>query len=202
MFCSGGKDGRSITNARTGFIVILACSFGTKPKNAGSRQAARGSHATNLCAIIDPVLITTRNRVRQHGSQWDHLFADGESFRLGEIEARVMFSPGHTLASITYVFGGPAFIHDTLFIPDSGTARADFPGAMRMRCGAVSRTFSLCRDNTRLYTRHTISPAAVRPPGRAPWPSKRWRTPISAARTRQALSSCGPSAMQPCQCPS
>ena len=62
------------------------------------------------------------------GSQWDRLFADGDSFELGNIPVRVMFSPGHTLASITYVIGDAAFVHDTLFMPDSGTARADFPG--------------------------------------------------------------------------
>lgn len=62
------------------------------------------------------------------GSQWDRLFADGERFRIGTLEARVMLSPGHTLASITYVVGDAAFVHDTLMMPDSGTSRADFPG--------------------------------------------------------------------------
>src|SRR5690606_32980217 len=60
-----------------------------------------------------------------NGSQWDRLFADGDRFSIGDIPARVMFSPGHTLASITYVIGDAAFVHDTLFMPDSGTARAD-----------------------------------------------------------------------------
>ncbi|MGO4839678.1 MBL fold metallo-hydrolase, partial [Rhizobiaceae sp. 2RAB30] len=54
------------------------------------------------------------------GSQWDKLFAEGETFSVGSIPAKVMFSPGHTLASITYVIGDAAFIHDTLFMPDSG----------------------------------------------------------------------------------
>jgi len=62
------------------------------------------------------------------GHQWDHLFADGETFKVGNLEARVMLSPGHTLASISYVFDDCAFIHDTLMVPDSGTSRADFPG--------------------------------------------------------------------------
>lgn len=62
------------------------------------------------------------------GSQWDHLFEDGERFRIGGLEARVMLSPGHTLASISYVVGDAAFVHDTLMMPDSGTSRADFPG--------------------------------------------------------------------------
>src|SRR5690606_4889966 len=62
------------------------------------------------------------------GSQWDHLFADGERFRIGSLQARVMASPGHTPASVTYIVGDAAFVHDTLFMPDGGTARADFPG--------------------------------------------------------------------------
>jgi glyoxylase-like metal-dependent hydrolase (beta-lactamase superfamily II) len=62
------------------------------------------------------------------GSQWSRLFKDGERFRIGQLEAEVIFSPGHTPASITYVVGDAAFIHDTIFTPDSGTARADFPG--------------------------------------------------------------------------
>jgi len=54
---------------------------------------------------------------RADGSQWDKLFADGETFKVGNIPASVMFSPGHTLASITYVIGDAAFVHDTLFMP-------------------------------------------------------------------------------------
>ena len=62
------------------------------------------------------------------GSQWDRLFAAGDTVRIGELEGRVLFSPGHTLASISYVFGDVAFVHDTLMMPDAGTSRADFPG--------------------------------------------------------------------------
>ena len=62
------------------------------------------------------------------GSQWNHLFKDGERFGIGQLEAKAIFSPGHTPASITYVIGDAAFINDTIFMPDSGTARADFPG--------------------------------------------------------------------------
>jgi glyoxylase-like metal-dependent hydrolase (beta-lactamase superfamily II) len=62
------------------------------------------------------------------GSQWDRLFADGERFTVGEMEVSVLLSPGHTLCSVTYLMGNAAFVHDTLLMPDSGTARADFPG--------------------------------------------------------------------------
>mgnify|MGYP000202619538 FL=1 len=64
----------------------------------------------------------------EDGSQWDRLFVDGDEFMVGEVPVRVLFSPGHTLASITYVLGDAALVHDTLFQPDFGTARADFPG--------------------------------------------------------------------------
>lgn len=62
------------------------------------------------------------------GSPWDRLFADGDSFNVGTIPVRVMLSPGHTLASVTYVAGDAAFVHDTLMMPGSGSSRADFPG--------------------------------------------------------------------------
>jgi glyoxylase-like metal-dependent hydrolase (beta-lactamase superfamily II) len=62
------------------------------------------------------------------GHQWDRLFRDGETFIVGSLPVRVMFSPGHTMASVTYIAGDAAFVHDTLMMPDSGTSRADFPG--------------------------------------------------------------------------
>ncbi len=62
------------------------------------------------------------------GRQFDRVFEDGETFRIGALEARVMHTPGHTPACITYAIGDAAFVGDTLFMPDYGTARADFPG--------------------------------------------------------------------------
>ncbi|MFC7693693.1 MBL fold metallo-hydrolase [Paeniroseomonas aquatica] len=59
---------------------------------------------------------------------WDRLFAEGDRFRVGGLEVEVLFSPGHTAASVTYLIGDAAFVHDTVFMPDSGTARTDFPG--------------------------------------------------------------------------
>ncbi len=118
------------------------------------------------------------------GSQWDRLFAHGDTFAIGDLSARVMFSPGHTLASITYVVGDAAFIHDTMFMPDSGTARADFPG------GSASRLWNSIQDilalpgETRLFTGHDYQPG-----GREPrWEStvaeqKRTNTHIAACRT-------------------
>lgn len=88
------------------------------------------------------------------GSQWDHLFKDGETFEVGKLPGRVIFSPGHTLASVTYVIGDAAFVHDTLMMPDSGTSRADFPGGnARELYASIQRILSL-PDETRIFVGH------------------------------------------------
>jgi glyoxylase-like metal-dependent hydrolase (beta-lactamase superfamily II) len=92
------------------------------------------------------------------GSQWDRLFAEGDTLRVGELEGRVMFSPGHTLASITYVFGDAAFVHDTLFQPDYGTARADFPGGSAADLYRSIMAILALPDATRLFTGHDYRP--------------------------------------------
>ena len=104
------------------------------------------------------------------GSQWDRLFADGETFLLGNIPAKVMFSPGHTLASITFVIGGAAFVHDTLFMPDAGTARADFPGGSASRLHASIMDILSLPDETRIFTGHDYQPD-----GRDP----RWQSTVA-----------------------
>lgn len=104
------------------------------------------------------------------GSQWDRLFAHGETFEVGSIDAKVLFSPGHTLASITYVIGDAAFVHDTLFMPDSGTARADFPGGdARVLWRSIQEILAL-PDETRIFTGHDYQPE-----GRAP----RWESTVA-----------------------
>ncbi len=97
------------------------------------------------------------------GSQWDKLFADGERFAIGGLEARVMFSPGHTLASITYVVGDAAFVHDTLFMPDGGTARADFPGGDAAALWRSIQAILALPDATRLFTGHDYQPGGREP---------------------------------------
>lgn len=107
------------------------------------------------------------------GRQWDRLFADGETFKLGEIDVQVMHSPGHTLASITYVIGDAAFVHDTLFMPDSGTARADFPGGdARTLFHSIQRILEL-PDATRIFVGHDY-----RPDGR----EARWESTVAEQR--------------------
>ncbi|HEU6443399.1 MAG TPA: MBL fold metallo-hydrolase [Microvirga sp.] len=92
------------------------------------------------------------------GSQWDRLFADGDRFKIGNLDGEVMFSPGHTLCSISYVVGDAAFIHDTIFMPDSGTARTDFPGgSAKALWNSIQRIMAL-PDETRLFSGHDYRP--------------------------------------------
>jgi glyoxylase-like metal-dependent hydrolase (beta-lactamase superfamily II) len=96
--------------------------------------------------------------MRTDGSQWDRLFEHGDRFDIGELSCRVMHSPGHTLASITYVAGDAAFIHDTLFMPDSGSARADFPGGNAADLWSSIDAILALPDETRLFTGHDYRP--------------------------------------------
>jgi glyoxylase-like metal-dependent hydrolase (beta-lactamase superfamily II) len=97
------------------------------------------------------------------GSQWDRLFAHGDRFKIGSLNAHVLFSPGHTLASITYVIGDAAFVHDTLFMPDGGTARADFPGGSAMTLWASIQDILALPDETRVFTGHDYQPGGREP---------------------------------------
>uniref|UniRef100_E6VBN9 Beta-lactamase domain protein n=1 Tax=Rhodopseudomonas palustris (strain DX-1) TaxID=652103 RepID=E6VBN9_RHOPX len=92
------------------------------------------------------------------GRQWDRLFADGDVFMVGDIPVRVMFSPGHTLASVTYLAGDAAFVHDTLMMPDSGTSRADFPGGSSKQLYASLQRILALPNDTRLYVGHDYAP--------------------------------------------
>ncbi len=97
------------------------------------------------------------------GSRWDKLFADGEHFKIGNMDVEVLFTPGHTLASIAYVVGDAAFIHDTIFMPDGGTARADFPGgSARELWRSIQRILAL-PDETRLFVGHDYCPGGRKP---------------------------------------
>jgi glyoxylase-like metal-dependent hydrolase (beta-lactamase superfamily II) len=97
------------------------------------------------------------------GSQWNRLFAHGDRFKVGSLNAHVLFSPGHTLASISYVIGDAAFVHDTLFMPDSGTARADFPGGSAKTLWASIRDILALPDETRVFTGHDYQPGGREP---------------------------------------
>ena len=116
------------------------------------------------------------------GSQWDKLFDEGEDFSIGYLSGRVLLSPGHTLASITYLVGDAAFVHDTLFMPDSGTARCDFPGGSAARMWRSIQEILALPDETRLFTGHDYQPG-----GREPL----WESSVAEQRaTNSHISKC------------
>ncbi len=91
---------------------------------------------------------------QRDGSQFDQLFSDGDSFMIGELEANAWQTPGHTPACVTFVIGDAAFVGDTLFMPDSGTARVDFPGGdAHTLYQSIQRILSL-PEETRLFMCH------------------------------------------------
>lgn len=95
---------------------------------------------------------------RADGSQFDHLFADGEQFAIGSIHAKAIHTPGHTPACVTYVIGDAAFTGDTIFMPDFGTARCDFPGGSAERLyGSIRRILDLPAE-TRVFVGHDYAP--------------------------------------------
>ncbi|WP_169566367.1 MBL fold metallo-hydrolase [Sneathiella limimaris] len=92
------------------------------------------------------------------GSQFDHLFEDGETFMIGNMKAEVIHTPGHTPACATYVIGDAAFVGDTLFMPDFGTARCDFPGGdARQLFQSIQKILAL-DPGTRLFLCHDYAP--------------------------------------------
>jgi len=106
-------------------------------------------------------------------SHWDRLLEHGDTFSIGTLDARVLYSPGHTLASITYVIGDAAFVHDTLFMPDSGTARADFPGGSARALWRSIQDILALPDDTRIFVGHDYQPG-----GREP----RWETNVGETK--------------------
>ncbi len=107
------------------------------------------------------------------GSQFDHLFAAGETFRIGELAARALFVPGHTPADMAYHIEEAVFVGDTLFMPDVGTARCDFPGGDAHALYSSIRTLLSLPPATRLYMCHDYPPAG-RP--------ARWETTVAEER--------------------
>ncbi len=142
-------------------------------KSKTGARTAIGEHVTDVQKLWKGIY--NWHELAEDGSQWDRLFAAGDTFSIGEIPAKVLFSPGHTLASITYVIGDAAFVHDTLFMPDSGTARADFPGGSAKRLWQSIQEILELPDETRLFTGHDYQPG-----GREP----RWESTVAEQKAR------------------
>ena len=113
--------------------------------------------------------------LKMDGSQWNRLFAEGDRFSIGTIEARVLSSPGHTPASVTYLIGDAVFVHDTFFMPDSGTARADFPGGSATELWTSLQAILALPEESRVFTGHDYPPD-----GRAP----RWESTVAEQKAR------------------
>ncbi|MDG5500333.1 MBL fold metallo-hydrolase [Marinobacter sp. BGYM27] len=127
-------------------------------------QAALGGKTgigEHICAV-QSVFGSTFNAdsaFHRDGSQFDHLFKDGDQFHIGQLKGTIIHTPGHTPACLTYVFGDAAFVGDTLFMPDYGTARCDFPGGDAATLyESIQKVLSL-PDETRLFLCHDYGTA-------------------------------------------
>ena len=131
-----------------------------------------GGHIRDVQKIFRPVFAF--DDMKTDGSDFDRLFSDGERFTLGALEIEVMHTPGHTPADLTYRIGDAAVVGDTLFMPDYGTARTDFPGGdARQLYRSIRRLLSL-PDDTRVFLCHDY-----KAPGRDQY---RWETTVGEER--------------------
>jgi glyoxylase-like metal-dependent hydrolase (beta-lactamase superfamily II) len=111
-----------------------------------------GENIKEVQRIFRPVFNATD--LKADGSDFDHLFKDGERFRIGELEAEVIYTPGHTPACVSYKVADAVFVGDTLFMPDYGTARADFPGGDAHKLYRSIRRLLSLPPQTRLFMCH------------------------------------------------
>ncbi len=125
---------------------------------------------------------------QRDGSQFDRLFREGDTFRIGTLDGRVLHTPGHTPACLTYVIGDAAFVGDTLFMPDFGTARCDFPGgSAEMLFNSIQKILSL-PDETRIFVGHDY-----KAPGRDEYA---WETTVGEEKARNVHIGGGKSAAE------
>jgi len=116
-------------------------------------QLAIGEYITTVQNTFGK-LFNAGSEFATDGRQFDHLFKDGDTFAIGSLQARALHTPGHTPACMTYVVGDAGFVGDTLFMPDYGTARCDFPGGdARTLFQSIRKLFALPGD-TRLFMCH------------------------------------------------
>jgi glyoxylase-like metal-dependent hydrolase (beta-lactamase superfamily II) len=133
-----------------------------------------GEHIKDVQRIFRPVFDAAD--LKADGSDFDHLFKDGERFKIGELDAKVIYTPGHTPADITYKVEDAAFVGDTLFMPDYGTARADFPGGDAHQLYRSIRKLLALPPATRLFMCHDY-----KAPGRDAYA---WETTVQEEREK------------------
>jgi len=120
-------------------------------------QIAIGNQITRVQKVFKG-LFNLEPEFQPNGSQFDRLLADGEEFKVGALPGRVMAVPGHTPACVAYQFGDAVFVGDTLFMPDVGTARCDFPGGDARNLYASTRKLLSLPPQTRLFMCHDYPP--------------------------------------------
>jgi glyoxylase-like metal-dependent hydrolase (beta-lactamase superfamily II) len=135
-------------------------------------QIGIGEHIKDVQRIFRPVFNATD--LKADGGDFDKLFADGERFQIGGLTAEVLYTPGHTPADISYRIGDAVFVGDTLFMPDYGTARADFPGGDARKLYSSIRRLLALPPETRLFMCHDY-----KAPGRDHYA---WETTVKAER--------------------
>ena len=135
-----------------------------------------GEHIRDVQRIFRPVFNATD--VSGDGSEFDHLFKDGERFKIGDLEGEVIYTPGHTPACVSYMIGDAVFVGDTMFMPDYGTARADFPGGDARTALPLDPAHSRsCRRRRGCSCATTTRRRAATPmPGRPRWRRSARRT--------------------------
>jgi glyoxylase-like metal-dependent hydrolase (beta-lactamase superfamily II) len=121
-------------------------------------KLAIGEEITTVQTVFGKVF-NEGTQFRRDGSQFDRLFKDGDTYTIGTMAAFVMHTPGHTPACTTHVVGDAAFVGDTLFMPDGGSARADFPGGdARVLFRSMRRILEALPPETRLFMCHDYGP--------------------------------------------
>ena len=120
-------------------------------------KTAIGNHITTVQGVFKGIF-NLENSFKTDGSQFDHLFAQDEAIHAGALTGKVLYVPGHTPACVAYQFGDAVFVGDTMFMPDVGTARCDFPGGdAKTLFASVKRILSL-PPQTRLFMCHDYPP--------------------------------------------
>jgi len=126
-------------------------------KQALGGQTAIGDHISGVQKVFKGIF-NMEAEFKVDGSQFDHLFQDGESFQVGALTGHVIYVPGHTPACVAYQIGDAVFVGDTMFMPDVGTARCDFPGGdAKTLFASVQKILSLPPE-TRLFMCHDYPP--------------------------------------------
>ena len=133
-----------------------------------------GKQVTAVQEVFGPIF-NAGSHFATDGSQFDHLFADDETFSIGALGVKVMHTPGHTPACCSYLVGDAVFVGDTLFMPDSGTARCDFPkGDPAQLYRSIQQLLELPAE-TRMFVNHDYGCGGTRPFA--------WETTVGEQRT-------------------